>query len=321
MANFQTRFREKSTITELAASGKKHVALLAGGMSSEREVSLSSASVVSKALVENGYKVTMIDMGADLGACLLQVKPDVVFNCLHGTYGEDGCVPGLLNIMRIPYTHAGVLGSALAFNKAKSREIFLSNNIKCAKGFLVHKNEGIKTDPMPRPYVIKPLSQGSSLGIEIVFEGDDFSFADYDYPYGDQILVEEYVKGREMNVMVLNGKSIGILEIKLLKNRFHDYEGKYTPGFVEHIQPANISAEVAEKLMRLSERTCDLMFATGICRVEFIYNDEEDEFYILEVNTHPGMTPTSMCPDIARYHSITVTELVERILSSAAYEG
>ncbi len=322
MIQYQTRFREKSTVTVASTTGKKHIALLAGGMSSEREVSLSSGNVVLAALLENGYQVSVVDMGADLSSCLADLKPDVIFNCLHGTYGEDGSVPGLLNIMRIPYTHAGVLGSSLAFNKAKSREIFLNNNIKCAHGILVHKKDNIKTDPLERPYVVKPLAQGSSLGIEVVFAEDDFDFADYDYPYGDQVIVEKYITGREMQVMILNGKAIGVLEIKLLmQKRFHDYEGKYTPGFVEHLQPANLSAKAHDRVMHLAERAAELMFADAVCRVEFIYNDEEDELYILEVNTHPGMTPTSIYPDIAKHNGMTIAQLVEEIVKGAAYES
>lgn len=320
MSNLQTTFRAKSVVTSVSAAGKKHVALLAGGMSAEREVSLSSGAGVSQALVEKGYQVTMVDMGADLSACLLELKLDVVYNCLHGTYGEDGCVPGLLNIMRIPYTHSGVLGSSLAFNKAKSREIFISNNIKCASGIIVHKKDGIKTDPIHRPYVIKPLTQGSSIGIEVIFEGDDFSFADYSYEYGDEVLLEKYIQGREINVAVLNGKALGTLELKLTNKRFNDYEAKYTEGFVEHIQPANLPAHALERLNEISEKVCELMLIRGLARVEFIYSDEEDDFYILEINTHPGMTPLSICPDIARGVGMTYADLVEEILQGAAYD-
>lgn len=319
---FHTVFRSTSDVSPKSTTGKKHVVVLAGGMSAEREVSLSSAGVVTNALVSAGYRVTVVDMGADLSHCLHNLRPDVVFNCLHGTYGEDGCVPGLLNVMRIPYTHAGVLGSALAFNKAKAREVFISNNIKCAHGVLVHKNDQIKIDPIPRPYVIKPLTQGSSIGVELVFEGDDFDFASYQYEYGEQILVEQYIKAREMQVAVLNGKALDvILEIKLLKSRFLDYDAKYTEGFAEHILPANISKATHARIIEISQRACALLYASkGLARVEFLYNDEEDELYILEVNTHPGMTPTSFCPDIAVHSGMSVEELVEEILKGASYE-
>jgi D-alanine-D-alanine ligase len=321
MYNFHTIFRGKSEVTEISASGKKHVAVLCGGMSSEREVSLSSSNGVIKALVDLGYKVTKVDMGVDLAICLSGLKPDVVFNCLHGTYGEDGCVPGLLNIMRIPYTHSGVLASSLAFNKAKSREICISNNIKCAFGILINKKDKIHIDPIPRPYVIKPLTQGSSIGIEVILTEDDFDFSNYDYPYGDQVLIEKYIKGREIQVAVLNGKALGVLELKILSHRFYDYETKYTDGLADHIQPANLSKDAYTRVMQISEHIYALLGCSGICRVEFIYSDAEDEFYILEANTHPGMTPLSICPDIARHNNMSFTELVEEILKSAAYEA
>ena len=321
MHKFHTIFKEHSDVTVKSTSGKKHVVVLAGGMSSEREVSISSSAGVTKALVDLGYKVTLVDMGADVAHILHTIKPDVVYNCLHGTYGEDGCVPGLLNIMRIPYTHAGVLGSAIAFNKIKSREVFLSNGILCAPAILVRKSDNIKSDPMPRPYVIKPISQGSSIGVEIIFQEDDFNFSDYQYEYGDEVIVEKYIKARELQVAVLNGKALGVLEIKLLKNRFYDYETKYTDGFAEHVVPAKISSDIHDKTVKIAEDACALLHASkGICRVEFLYEESTGEIYMLEVNTHPGMTPLSICPEIAAYKGINFTALVDNILNGAAYE-
>lgn len=321
MHNFQTIFRPRSDVVVKSNNGKKHIVVLAGGMSAEREVSISSAEGVIKALIELGYKVTMIDIGADIGSCLLELKPDIVYNCLHGTYGEDGCVPGLLNMMQIPYTHAGVLSSAVAFNKSISRDIFLNNKIKCADALLVHKNDNITTDPLPRPYVIKPLSQGSSIGIIIVFQEDDFDFANYSYEYGNQILVEKYIKAREMQVAVLNGKALGVLEIKLLKNRFYDYDTKYTDGMAEHIMPAKVSNPTYQRIMHMAEKACEVLYATkGIARVEFLYEEHTGEIYILEVNTHPGMTPLSICPEIAAYQGMSFKSLVEEVLKGALYE-
>ena len=172
MLKYQTSFIEKSIITELSNSGKKHVVVVGGGMSAEREVSLISSAGVNKALVDAGYKVTFVDMGADIASVLSAIKPDVVYNSLHGTYGEDGCFPGLLNILRIPYTHSGVLASALAFNKIHSKAWFIANNIKTAKSIIINKHDNISEDPMPRPYVIKPLTQGSSIGVEVIFQED-----------------------------------------------------------------------------------------------------------------------------------------------------
>ncbi|MCC2646598.1 MAG: ddlB [Rickettsiaceae bacterium] len=320
MHDFVTTFKDQSVVKEQSLTGKKHVVILEGGMSAERAVSLSSGRGVTEALIENGYKVTSVDFGADIAEVLMRLKPDIVYNCLHGTYGEDGCIPGLLNIMRIPYTHSGVCSSAIGFNKERSRDFFLSQDIKCAKGKIVDKLDNLKEDPMPRPYVIKPLDQGSSIGIEIIFEKDNFSFADYSFPYGPKILVEKYVKGREMQVAVLNGKALGVLEIKPLFKRFYDYETKYTDGMAEHIMPAQIPAHIYQKLMDISEKMFNNMGCKGIARAEFLYCEEDDECYALELNTHPGMTPLSICPEIAAYRGINFNDLVEEVLKSASYE-
>lgn len=318
MHKYQTCFIEHSKVKVLTESGKKHIAVVGGGMSAEREVSLSSAIGVNKALVDLGYKVTFIDMGADIATVLSKVKPDIVYNCLHGTYGEDGCLPGLLNILRIPYTHSGVLASSLAFSKIHSKAWFAANNIKIAPSIIVNRTDNIKSDPMPRPYVIKPLTQGSSIGIEIIFHEDDFNFADYDFPYGDQVMIEKYIAGREMQVAILNGKSLGILEIKLLKNRFYDYETKYTAGFAEHLCPAPLPQDLYNKLLKQAEQIYKTVNCRGIARAEFIFDEEQQEFIIIEINTHPGMTPLSICPEIALLQGMNFENLVEEILKTAS---
>lgn len=319
MHNFHTTFIEKSKIEEHKSSGKKHVVLVGGGMSAEREVSLSSSAGVIKSLVNNGYKITFVDMGADIATVLINLKPDLVFNCLHGTYGEDGCLPGLLNIMRIPYTHSGLLASAIAFSKLESKAHFVANNILIANSVMVSRKDNMKRDPLPRPYVIKPLTQGSSIGVELVFEGDAFNFADYDFPYGDDIMVEEYINGREMQVAVLNGKALGALEIKLLQGkRFYDYETKYTPGFAEHLLPAPLPENLYEQLLARAEKIYKIIGCRGLARVEFIYNEKRNDFFILEINTHPGMTPMSICPEIALYAGINFDNLVEELLITAS---
>jgi D-alanine-D-alanine ligase len=319
--NFHTSFRTKSDISFLSSNGSTHVVLLAGGMSAEREVSLSSAQGVGKALVELGYRVTKLDMGSDFASVIYSLKPDVVYNCLHGTYGEDGCVPGILDIMHIPYTHSGVLSSALAFNKEKSRQVMIGSGIKVAEGRVVLKSEELKEDPIPRPYVIKPLSQGSSVGVEVIFEEDKFNFADYKFEYGNEILVEKYIKGRELQVAVLNGKSLGVLEIVLLKNRFYDYETKYTEGFARHDVPAKIPEEIYNKAMELSEKVNFIFGAEGMVRVEMIYNELDGELYMLELNTHPGMTPLSICPEIAEKVGISYSDIVKQLVESAKFSG
>ena len=317
---FHTQYRAKSSVTTLSNVGKKHIAVIGGGMSAEREVSLSSSKGVCDTLLDLGYRVTFVDMGADIASALDELKPDIVFNCLHGTYGEDGCLPGLLNIMRIQYTHAGVRSSAISFDKTTSREIFITHGLKYAESKIIYKHDNITTDPMPRPYVIKPIDQGSSVGVELVFEEDKFNFADYQFEYGDKILVEKYIKGREIQVAVLNGKALGVLEIKLLKRRFYDYDTKYTEGFAEHLLPAPLSKINADRVMSLSEKVNNLLGITGLSRVEWLYQEQEDEFYILEANTHPGMTPLSICPEIAAYAGIDFPQLLEAMLESAQYE-
>lgn len=317
--DLHTTYRQFSSSHSPSTTGKKHVALIYAGMSSEREVSISSAQGIEKALVALGYQVTSIDMGANIAQVLTEIKPDVVFNALHGIYGEDGCLQGLLNILRIPYTHSGLLSSAIAFNKVKSKEFFDAHQMVQAKSVFINADEKIIKDPMPRPYVIKPMSQGSSVGVELVFESDDFDFSNYSFPYGD-ILVEQYIKGREMQVAVLNGEALGALEIQLINKRFYDYEAKYSEGFTKHLMPAPIPADDYNKLLKLAEKAYAIMGCNGIARVEFIYDEKNHEFYLLEINTHPGFTPLSICPEIAGYTGISFEQLVEELLRTARYE-
>jgi D-alanine-D-alanine ligase len=356
MHKYQTVFIEHSKVQVINREGKKkHIALIAGGMSAEREVSLSSSKGVLQALLDSGYQVTFIDMGADIASVLTKVKPDIVYNCLHGTYGEDGCLPGLLNIMRIPYTHSGVLASSIGFNKLKSKELFVANNLKTAKFTIVNKSDvryyeeprhcegrsdvaisvGIHHEPHeiatvatllrndsipPKPFVIKPLTQGSSIGVELISPEDNFDFVNYDFPYGDQVIVEEYIKGREMQVAVLNGKALGALELKFLKRKFYDYDSKYTEGFTEHIMPAPINHNLYSKLLKLSEKAYNIIGCRGLVRVEFIYDEIQEEFFIIELNTHSGMTPLSICSEIAAFYGMDFVHLVEEIVATASFE-
>ncbi len=301
---------------------KKFVVVVGGGMSAEREVSFMSSNGIVNSLLELGHFVVFVDMAADIAYVLQKLNPDVVFNGLHGTYGEDGCLQGVLNILRIPYTGPGVLASAIALNKKKSHFICKANEINVTSAMFVRKSDNIKNDPMPRPYVIKPLLQGSSIGVEIIFDEDDFSFANYKFEYGDEIIVEQYIKGREVQVAVLNGKAMGALEIKLLRGkRFNDYEVKYSPGFSEHLLPAPIPRLAYNKVLEISEYACRVFDCDlGIMRVDFIYNEREDKFYLLEANTLPGMTSMSMCPEIVALKGISYVQLVDQILSGAQFE-
>ena len=349
MNNFKTIYKEKSLVVEVYSISqlfeitladfvklkgqsidqfsvnqhieKKHVVVIGGGMSAEREVSYMSSNGIVRSIIELGHHVTFVDMGVDIALVLTKLKPDVVYNALHGTYGEDGCLPGLLNIMHIPYTGPGVLASAIAFNKKKSCEIFKATGIKIPESKVIKRTDHYVVDPIKRPYVIKPLSQGSSVGVEIIFDEDEFSFAEYDFPYGDEVLVEQYIKGREMQIAVLNGRAIGVLEIKLLKDkRFYDYETKYTEGFADHLLPAPVPLEVYDNIKRLAEKACNIFDCMGMVRVEVMYSSEDDEIYMLEVNTHPGMTPLSICPEIATLENMTYKDLVKEILEEARFE-
>ena len=321
MQNLNTVFNTLSTITKLNNNGSKHVIVLSGGMSAERFISIESGKAVTQALLDNKYKVTIVDPGKDIGAVLLELKPDVVYNNLHGTYGEDGSIPGLLNIMRIPYTHSGLHASSIAFNKLTMRQFFsAAQEVIFTNATLVEKNNTIKTDPMPRPYVIKPLSQGSSIGINIIMPDDDYDFANYDFAYGEQILIEQYIKGREIQVAILNGKALGVLEVQVLKNRFYDYQAKYTDGYTKHIVPAPLKQKHNDQVLRISEYVYHRLGCNGIARVEFLFDEEAEIFYFLEINTHPGMTKLSICPEIAQAVGVEFNQMIQQIIDTAKYE-
>ena len=300
-----------------------HVAFVYGGMSSERDVSLMSRDGIVKALLESGYVVTPVDMGYDFAEAILKIKPDLVYNGLYGTYGEDGCVPGSLEIMGIKYTHSNVLSSAVGMNKIFSGALFRDHNIQCAARKIINRRQNISVDPMPRPYVIKPVDQGSSIGVILVFPEDDFEFSDYDWAYGDAILVERYIPGQEIAVAVLGNKAIGAIELVPLKSRFYDYESKYQDNMTKHIMPANLSATAYQRVLELSLKAHELIGCKSVSRVDFRYNKEEGkdgEFYILEVNTHPGMTPLSLVPEICAYSGIGFNQLVDKIVQDALHE-
>lgn len=288
----------------------KHIALLEGGLSCEREISLLTAEAVYSALCELGYKVTRVDAGRDLAEVLAKIKPDLAFNALHGEYGEDGCIQGLLEFMGIPYTHSGVTASAIAMDKVISRNIFMQNGLKCPKAKVIHKEELRQGEPMPRPFVIKPISEGSSVGVYIFFEDDDWCFDLDEWKFGDKILVEEYIKGQEINIAVMGDKALGALEIKPL-TRFYDYEAKYTEGKAEHIMPANLPPDVYKRALEIGLKAHNALGCKGVSRAEAIYNKEEDEFYMIEVNTQPGMTKLSLLPEIAKYTGVSFNELVD----------
>ncbi|MEM7617637.1 MAG: D-alanine--D-alanine ligase, partial [Pseudomonadota bacterium] len=286
------------------------IALLCGGKSKERQVSLDSGKAIAASLEKLSYNYHMIDPDDHLIDNLLKLKPDLVFNALHGTYGEDGRIQGLLDIMQIPYTHSGVLSSALAFNKKIAKDIFTANNINCPKGMTVSIKElfaqlKAKNYPIKPPFVIKPLTEGSSLGVYIVDDKFDFvgSNIETDWKFGTKAIIEQYIAGKEISVAVLNGKSLGAIEIVPVKG-FYSYDNKYIDGNAEHIYPAPVSKKIYDLAIEIAEKVHELFYCKNISRCDFRYDPDEGPdgtLYILELNTHPGMTNLSIVPKTAEH--------------------
>jgi D-alanine-D-alanine ligase len=300
----------------------KHVAVLMGGWSGEREISLVSGAAVNDALKAAGYKVTTIDMGRDIGALLpkLSPRPDAVFNALHGRYGEDGCVQGLLEILNIPYTHSGVMASALAMNKPMAKRLFAEAGIRCPKGIVATRAEVMKKDVLPRPYVVKPINEGSSLGVRIVTKADaKRPFDNAAWPYGDEVLVERYIPGREITVAVMGDRALGVTEIRP-RQGFYDYKAKYTAGVADHLVPAPIHPAAFGEAQRLSVLAHRALGCRGMSRADLRYDDtggEPGRLYLLEVNTQPGMTPLSLVPEQAAAAGIDFPRLVAWMVEEA----
>jgi len=304
----------------------KRVAVLMGGWSAEREVSLNSGASVVKALMTVGYQVTAIDVQRDIAQLLTRLfpRPDAVFNALHGRFGEDGCIQGILNILELPYTHSGLLASALAMDKPSAKKVFASAGIPIAESLMATRQQLIAGDPLPRPYVIKPSNEGSSVGVRIVMPGDNVHlFEETSWPYGDSVMVERYVPGRELTVAVMGDKALGCLEIRP-KQGFYDYTNKYTDGKAEHIVPAPVPKPVYDEACRLAVLAHRALGCRGVSRSDFRYDDtkgEPGELIVLEVNTQPGMTNLSLVPEIAAAAGISFTELVDWMVKEAACDA
>jgi len=297
----------------------KKIGVLMGGLSAEREVSLKSGAAVHKALLAQGYNAVAIDVGRDLAARLAEAAVEVAFICLHGRYGEDGAVQGLLELAGIPYTGSGVLASALAMDKVFAKKIFAASGLTITP-YVVFK-KGADPDaaalPFALPVVVKPSREGSSVGVSIVKSGKDLPEAlENAFRYDREVLVEKYVKGREIQVGIVAEKGIGAIEI-VPKNEFYDFEAKYTDGMATHIMPAALPEDQYADLLQLGERAHAALGCSGYSRVDFIVT-EEKEAYLLEVNTLPGMTDLSLLPEIAQYAGLGFAALVERILNSAS---
>lgn len=301
----------------------QHIAVLKGGLSAEREVSLVSGQACANALRELGYRVTEVDVGADVAAVLSALKPDVVFNALHGRYGEDGCIQGILEYLKIPYTHSGVLASSVAMDKPMAKRVFASAGLRCPEGRVVSREEMLKGDPMPRPYVVKPSNEGSSVGVKILFENDNFFFTAENWSYGESVLVERYIHGRELTVAVLRGRALAVTELRV-HSGFYDYENKYTDGKTEHLCPAPIADDVRDVAMSMALSAHAVLGCRGLSRCDFRYDDQwpgERGLYLLELNTQPGMTPLSLSPEQAAHAGISFNQLVQMLVEDAALGG
>ncbi len=299
----------------------KHIAVLMGGWSAEREVSLNSGAACAKALRELGYKVTEIDVTPDIAEKLKAAKPDVVFNALHGNFGEDGCVQGLLELLGIPYTHSGVLASSLAMNKPMAKVVFEAAGLKCAKGKALMLKELQGADPMLRPFVVKPACEGSSVGVYIVMKDDNRPLkvilekeSDLERIY----LVEQYIPGRELTVAVLDNRPLGVTEIRPISG-FYDYTNKYTDGKTEHLCPAPLEKDVYEQVMQMGLKAHQALGCRGLSRSDFRFDGKD--VYILETNTQPGMTRLSLSPELAAYAGISFNALVENLVSLASLDA
>jgi D-alanine-D-alanine ligase len=301
----------------------KHVAVLMGGWSSERPVSLNSGAQCAAALETAGYRVTRVDVARDIAEVLAKLKPDVAFNALHGPFGEDGCIQGILEILAIPYTHSGVLASALAMNKPRAKDVMKAAGIPVAQSVLVNRFDAAKAHVMPPPYVVKPPNEGSSFGVLIVREDAEHPpqqlYAD-DWPYGDIVMVEKFVAGRELTVGVRGDEALDVIDV-VTDNRFYDYDAKYAPGGSKHILPAQISSIVYQNVRMLAVKAHKALGCRGISRADFRYDDRpggSGDLICLEVNTQPGMTQTSLVPDMAAYAGISFPELVKWMVEDAS---
>ena len=302
-----------------------HVAVLHGGVSAEREVSLATGAQVVAALREASFTVTPIEVGADLGAviaALQAAKPDVVFNALHGRFGEDGCIQGVLDWLGLPYTHSGLRASAIAMDKAAAKAAFAAAGLPVAASRIVSPEELEVADPLPRPFVVKPVNEGSSVGVEILREGDNRR-ADIarGWRYDRRIMAEAYIPGRELTVAVMGDRPLEVTEIAT-GNVFYDYDAKYADGGSRHTLPAPVHPAIREQAMEAAVRAHQALGCRGVSRADFRYDDtagEPGRLYILEVNTQPGMTRTSLVPEQAAHVGIPFPELCAWMVREARH--
>lgn len=306
---------------------KLHVAVLMGGWSSERPVSLMSGEGVAKALESKGHQVTRIDMDRDVALRLSDAKPDVVFNALHGTPGEDGSIQGLMDIMGLTYTHSGLATSVIAIDKELTKQALVPHGIPMPGGRIVRTDELYKHDPLPRPYVLKPVNEGSSVGVAIVMADGNYGnpiSAESKGPWQefDELLAEPFIRGRELTTAVIGDRALLVTELRP-KSGFYDFDAKYTDGMTDHICPAEIPDEITEACKQIALRAHQLLGCKGTSRSDFRWDDEQgvEGLFLLEVNTQPGMTPLSLVPEQARALGMDYPDLVEAIIAEALQDA
>jgi D-alanine-D-alanine ligase len=306
-------------------AAEKHIAVLMGGWSAEREVSLRSGAQCADALEGQGYKVTRVDVERNVAEVLARLKPDVAFNVLHGRPGEDGTIQGILEILRIPYTHSGVLASALAMNKQAAKVAMIAAGVPVPEGRVVSRAEAAKGHVLPRPYVLKPVSEGSSVGVFIVTEEHTHPPQELtrpDWSFGEELLAERFIPGLELTCAVLGDEALDVIEIEAA-TRFYDYEAKYAPGGSRHILPARISPDIYERVRKLSLAAHRALGCRGVTRADFRFDNRAGgtgELACLEVNTQPGMNETSLVPELAAYNGMTFGELVKWMAEDASLD-
>lgn len=299
---------------------KKRVALLMGGWSSERDVSLTGGKAIAKALAELGHEVLAIDVQRDvpaLAAQLISFKPDVAFNILHGQWGEDGCMQGLLEILKIPYTHSSVLASSIAMDKPTAKKVVSAAGVRVAEGYVVTRESVLQNGfPLEAPFVIKPPNEGSSVGVRIVHKGQNFDIASEGWVFGKEALVERFIAGRELTVGLMGAKALTVTEI-VPKVTFYDYTAKYTDGYAEHVCPAQLPEDVFKECLRMAQDSYTAIGCNGVARVDIRYDDQQpgtSGLVFLEINTQPGFTPLSLVPEQAAALGISFKALCQWII-------
>ncbi|MEM9750075.1 MAG: D-alanine--D-alanine ligase [Pseudomonadota bacterium] len=302
----------------------KRIAVLKGGWSAERDVSLVSGAKCADALRSGGFDVVEIDAGRDVANHIADAAPDVVFNALHGRWGEDGCVQGLLEVLEIPYTHSGVLASALAMDKEKSKAVFRAAGLPAAESLVTTRGEAAARHLMEPPYVVKPVAEGSSVGVFIIRPGDNRppeALAAKEWTLGDRVMVEKFVPGRELTTAVMGDKALGVTEI-VPRTAFYDYEAKYADGGSDHVLPADIPPEIEAEALRIALAAHRELGCRGLTRADYRYDDAPGGagLVLLEINTQPGMTPTSLSPEQAALRGVSFEELVRWIVEDASCE-